>query len=65
MKNTPTRQNFLSLWGWPVALGLLTGIGLVSALFSDGGLGDLLSGICLGIPTITGLWYGWLRRGSR
>lgn len=54
--------SFLSTWGWPIALGVLTAIGLVSALFSDGGFGDMLAGVCLGIPTAAGIWYGWLRR---
>ena len=50
-----------AIWGWPVLLGLLTTIGLVAALFSDGGFGDLLAGFCLGIPVAVGLWFGWLR----
>ncbi|MCZ8251273.1 MAG: hypothetical protein O9318_02265 [Hylemonella sp.] len=53
---------FAAIWGWPIVLGVLTTIGLVSALFSDGGLGDMLAGICLGIPAAAALWYGWLRR---
>ena len=53
---------FAAIWGWPIALGVLTTIGLVSALFSDGGLGDMLAGVCLAIPAAVGLWYGWLRR---
>lgn len=65
MKNTQSRSRLLAVWLWPVALGILTGIGLISALFSDGGFGDLLSGICLGIPTIVGIWYGLLKRDPR
>lgn len=61
MSCTPHR-GFLSLWGWPIALGVLTAIGLVSALFSDGGFGDMLAGVCLAIPTAAGIWYGWVRR---
>ena len=53
-----------------MVLGLLTATGLVSALFSDGGLGDLLAGLCLWAPALACLWapalaclwYGWLRR---
>jgi hypothetical protein len=51
-----------AVWGWPLMLGVLTVIGLVSALFSDGGLGDLLASICLGLPVVVGVWFGWLRR---
>ncbi len=53
---------FRAMWGWPIVLGVLTTIGLVSALFSDGGLGDMLAGVCLAIPAAVGIWYGWLRR---
>jgi hypothetical protein len=60
--NGTRHRGFFSTWGWPIALGLLTAIGLVSALFSDGGFGDMLAGVCLGIPAVAGLWYGWLRR---
>ncbi|WP_367065897.1 hypothetical protein [Oryzisolibacter sp. LB2S] len=51
-----------AIWGWPIALGLLTTIGLVGALFSDDGLGDLLAGLCLWAPALACLWWGWLRR---
>jgi hypothetical protein len=51
-----------AVWGWPVVLGVLTCIGLVSALFSDAGFGDLLASICLGAPVAVGVWFGWLRR---
>jgi hypothetical protein len=50
-----------AIWGWPMFLGLATSVGLVSALFSDGGAGDVLAAICLGIPVAVGLWFGWLR----
>ena len=36
MKPARHKTRFLSLWGWPIALGVLTGTGLISALFSDG-----------------------------
>jgi len=61
MKPARMKSRFLSLWGWPIALGLLTAIGLVSALFSDGGFGDQLSGVCLGIVTAVGLWFSFRR----
>lgn len=52
----------VAIWGWPIVLGVLTTIGLVSALFSDGGFGDLLAGVCLAVPVVVGVWYGWMRR---
>lgn len=56
------RLPFWRLWGWPLALGLLTAIGLVSALFSDHGPGDWLAWVALGIPAAGCLWWGWLKR---
>ncbi|MDM0104934.1 hypothetical protein QTH97_08315 [Variovorax sp. J22R24] len=61
----PHRGHFWRLWGWPIVLGLLTCIGLVSALFSDGGLGDALAWVTLGIPVGVGIWFGWCRRRPR
>ena len=53
------------MWGWPIVLGLLTIFGLVSALFSDGGLGDILAWITLGIPVIVCAWFGWRKSPAR
>jgi len=55
-------HSFWRMWGWPIALGLLTTIGLISALFSDGGFGDMLAWFALGVPVVVGAWYGWRRR---
>jgi hypothetical protein len=60
----PRHLSVAAVWGWPVALGILTCIGLVSALFSDAGWGDLLASLCLGAPVLVGLWFGWLRRST-
>ena len=49
-------------WRWPVVIGVLTTIGLVAALFSDGGPGDMLANACLAVPAAVGLWFGWGRR---
>lgn len=61
MKHPHSKSRFLFLWGWPIVLGVLTAVGLVSALFSDGGFGDLLSGICLGVVTAVGIWFSFAR----
>jgi hypothetical protein len=45
------------LWGAPIALGISTGVGLVSALVGDGWW-DALSALALGLPVVTGVWYG-------
>jgi hypothetical protein len=51
-----------TLWGAPVALGILTVIGLLSALLGDG-IWDTLSAITLGAPVAVGLRYWlWPRR---
>ncbi|AVS74332.1 hypothetical protein [Paracidovorax cattleyae] len=49
------------IWGWPIALGILTASGLLSALVSDG-WGDTWSWVALGVPVAVMAWFGWLRR---
>jgi len=52
---------FMKLWGMPILLGVLTTIGLVSALLGDG-IWDIVSAFALGIPVLLGLWHslrGW------
>ncbi|MDR6885673.1 MULTISPECIES: hypothetical protein [Variovorax] len=55
------RHAFRRMWGWPIVLGVLTTVGLISALFSDGGVGDVLAWFALGIPVAVCAWYGWRR----
>lgn len=50
----------LRLWGWPVALALLSAVGLLSALVGDGAW-DALSWFALGLPVVVVAWYA-LRR---
>ncbi len=57
--------HFWRLWGWPIVLGAMTAVGLVSALFSDGGLGDAVAWVTLGFPTAICFWYGWGRLSSK
>ncbi len=49
----------MKIWGMPLLLGLLSGIGLISALLEDG-LWDWISWLTLGIPSVLMCWY-WLR----
>lgn len=49
------------LWHWPMALGLVSAVGLVAALFSEEGWGDALAALCLALPVLVCLWFGWLR----
>jgi hypothetical protein len=54
---------FMALWGMPILLGILTIIGLISALLGDG-IWDTVSAVALGAPLLAGAWYG-LRRKRR
>jgi hypothetical protein len=52
---------FLKLWGIPLLLGVLTIVGLVSALLGDG-IWDTVSAFALGAPVVAGAWCslrGW------
>ncbi len=46
---------FKRLWGAPILLGILTLIGLLSALLGDG-MWDVLSALTLGIPVVVTIW---------
>lgn len=52
---------FAQLWAMPILLGVLTTIGLVSALLGDG-IWDIVSAFALGAPVAIGAWHslrGW------
>lgn len=51
----------MRLWGAPILLGVLTAIGLVSALVGDGAW-DYLSAATLGVPVAVAAWYGVRRK---
>ena len=55
------KRPFLRLWGAPIALAVLTIVGLISALVGDGAW-DMASAVALGIPVLTGAWYALRRR---
>lgn len=52
----------IHVWRWPLGIGVLSTIGLVSALFSDGGWGDTLANACLAVPVAVCIGFGWVRR---
>lgn len=56
------RPGFWPLWGWPLAYGLLSATGLLSALFSNGGWGDAWSWLALGLPVLVIAWFSWRPR---
>lgn len=55
---------FGPVWTAPVMLGVLTVIGLVSALLGDG-LWDTVSAVSLGAVVAVGGWYGLRRPTAR
>lgn len=50
-----------SLWGWPIAMAVLTTTGLATALVSDT-WGDWWSWLALGIPVAVMGWFSWPRK---
>lgn len=63
--NGTSRRARLSLrqvFGAPLAIALLSAIGLVSALLGDD-VWDVLSWLTLTVPVVVVLWY-WMRRPS-
>ena len=57
------RRGVWAVWGWPVAIALLSATGLVGGLWGDG-LWDVLAWIGLGMPTAAALWFGLRGRRS-
>ncbi|MYM67351.1 hypothetical protein GTP45_10960 [Pseudoduganella sp. FT55W] len=51
----------MRMWGAPIALAILTLIGLISALVGDG-VWDHVSAVALGVPVLLCLWFGLPRR---
>lgn len=49
------------LWGAPIALAIVSAIGLLAALVGDG-FYDAVSWLGLGLPVAVSLWYGLRRR---
>ncbi len=50
-------MRFWSLWGWPIAIAVLSAVGLGGALVGDGGW-DWLGWIGLGVPCVVAAWFG-------
>lgn len=50
------RRDLTQLWAAPIALGILSAVGLFAALLSDG-IGDLLSWVALAMPVAVVVWY--------
>ena len=59
MSRAGRRHGGADTWRWPIALALLSVIGLVSALLGDGPW-DVLSWIALGLPVVVIIWHAGL-----
>ena len=46
------------VWTWPIALGVLSTSGLLTALVSDD-WGDTWSWVGLGVPVLVIAWFAW------
>jgi hypothetical protein len=57
-------QPFGPIWTAPIVLGVLTIVGLISALLGDG-VWDGLSALTLGAVTLVGAWHSLRRPGKR
>ncbi|RFD19511.1 hypothetical protein DY926_10955 [Komagataeibacter melaceti] len=63
----PTTRHPVAVWPWPIALGLLTIFGLLSALLGQHGVWLALSWAALSIPlivTVACLFKAWCRTSS-
>ena len=58
------KPSFAALWGWPIALAVLTAAGLVGGLLGDHGW-DWLTWIGLGVPAAAGVGFGLRGRRPR
>jgi len=52
-----------AIWRWPIALAIVTAVGLLSALLGDA-IWDALSWFALGAPVAVGAWFGWRRQAT-
>jgi hypothetical protein len=61
--NGAKSSSLRAIWAWPLAIALLSALGLLSALLGDGAW-DVLSWIGLGAPVLAGCALGLRRRGG-
>jgi hypothetical protein len=59
-----TDSPMLALWGWPIVLAVVSGVGLFCGLWGDGAW-DWAAWIGLGVPTLAAVWFSFRGRGTR
>ena len=59
--NRSAGRSLSQIFLWPMVLGTMTVVGLISALVADG-IWDRLSWLMLLVPVLLGIWRGWLVR---
>ena len=55
------KRHVMRVWGWPIAVAIMTVLGLLAGLAGDGAW-DWLAAACLGLPVLLTLWLGVMRR---
>ncbi|NYT38719.1 hypothetical protein ERD78_16560 [Allopusillimonas soli] len=48
----------MKIWFWPIVIGVVSTVGLLSGLLYDG-LGDVVSWLALLVPVAFSALYGW------
>jgi hypothetical protein len=51
----------IKVWTAPIVLGVVSAIGLTTALVSDD-IGDVVAWVALAVPVVVVLWYSWPRK---
>jgi hypothetical protein len=59
------QSKFWKVWLIPVLIGIVSAVGLISAL-TDDGIYDMLSWVLLGIPVVVMFWFvPWRKSGTK
>ncbi|MBP7564432.1 MAG: hypothetical protein KA795_00355 [Burkholderiaceae bacterium] len=61
MSAPSAKSRFWFTWGWPLAMAVLSVVGLLSALLGNG-VWDWVSWVALGVPTLACCWLGLRRK---
>jgi hypothetical protein len=53
--------SFKRMWSRPILIGIITGVGLISALLGDDAW-DYLSACALAVPVVASFWYSFRKQ---